>query len=78
MGEQVCPINPSISTPLRPLEGEWIWDTTIRSSAQLPVVEASQNLTLLLADGTNVSVCNDPFSPYPTYDFTVVEGQNLW
>ena len=76
-GEQVCPINPSISTPLRPLEGEWIWDTTIRSSAQLPVVEASQNLTLLLADGTNVSVCNDPFSPYPTYDFTVVEGPEL-
>ena len=72
-----CPINPSISTPLRPLDGDWIWDGEIRTSAQLPVIESEQNLTLLLAANSNVSLCTEPYSPYPSYEMEVVEGPEL-
>ena len=57
--------------------GAWVWDTTVRSSGYLPLVEAEQNLTLLMADGTNVSLCDDLFSPYPRVAFAVEEGPEL-
>jgi len=72
-----CPINASISTPPRPMDGDWVWDTSLRASGSIPLVESGQNLTLLLADGDNVSICNDAFSPYPKTRFTVVEGPEL-
>ena len=76
--EEQCPLNASLSTPPRPMEGgEWVWDTTVRTSGYLPLVEAEQNLTLLMAEGTNVSLCDDLFSPYPRVAFTVEEGPEL-
>jgi hypothetical protein len=72
-----CPINASISTPPRPMDGDWVWDTSLRASGSIPLVESGQNLTLLLTDGDNVSICNDAFSPYPKTRFTVVEGPEL-
>ena len=73
-----CPLNASLSTPPRPMDGgAWVWDTTVRSSGYLPLVEAEQNLTLLMVDGTNVSLCDDLFSPYPRVAFAVEEGPEL-
>lgn len=76
--EEQCPLNASLSTPPRPLEGgEWVWDTSVRSSGYLPLIEDEQNLTLMMAEGTNVSLCDDLFSPYPRVAFTVEEGPEL-
>ena len=72
-----CPINASISTPPRPMDGDWVWDTSLRASGSIPLVESGQNLTLLLEEGDNVSICNDAFSPYPKTRFVVVEGPEL-
>lgn len=72
-----CPINGSISTPPRPMDGQWTWDMSLRASGAIPLVEAGQNLTLLLNEGENVSVCTDAFSPYPKAVFEVVEGPEL-
>lgn len=75
--EPTCPINASISTPSRPLEGDWIWDTSVRASGFLPMVETGQNLTLLIDEGTNMTLCDEPFSPFPQVSFDVVEGPEL-
>jgi hypothetical protein len=72
-----CPVNASISTPPRPLEGEWIWDTDVFASGHLPVIEAEQNLTLLMRGGSNVSLCNDGYSAYPRVSFEVETGPEL-
>jgi hypothetical protein len=72
-----CPIDASISTPPRPLNGDWIWDTTVFASGHLPLIEEEQNMTLLMADGANMSVCSDSFSPYPDYEFHVNRGPEL-
>ena len=76
-GDASCPINATISTPARPLEGEWVWDTSIRSSGNLPLVEQDQRLTLQIASGTRVSLCKSTFSPYPEVAFDAVEGPEL-
>ena len=73
----ICPINASISTPPRPLDSEWIWDTMVRSSGNVPLIETGQNLTLLIEEGTNLTLCSDPFSPYPEVSFAVERGPEL-
>jgi hypothetical protein len=72
-----CPINASISTPPRPLEGEWIWDTSVFASGHLPLIESGQNMTLLIAEDSNMSVCTDAFTPYPQFAFHVKRGPEL-
>ena len=73
-----CPINSSISTPARPQDGsDWIWDTKVRASGDIPLIETNQNLTLLMPEGANMSLCNDLFNPYPAISFPVVEGPEL-
>tara|TARA_A200000159_G_scaffold164057_2_gene192320 strand:+ start:407 stop:2941 length:2535 start_codon:yes stop_codon:yes gene_type:complete len=73
-----CPINSSISTPARPQDGSaWIWDTKVRTSGDIPLIESNQNLTLLMSEGANMSLCKDLFNPYPSITFPVVEGPEL-
>ena len=73
-----CPINSSISTPARPQDGSaWIWDTKVRTSGDIPLIESNQNLTLLMSEGANMSLCQDLFNPYPSISFPVVEGPEL-
>ena len=73
-----CPINSSISTPARPQDGsDWIWDTKVRASGDIPLIESNQNLTLLMSEGANMSLCKDLFNPYPAISFPVVEGPEL-
>ena len=73
-----CPINASISTPARPQDDSpWIWDLEVRSSGDLPLVEAEQNLTLQMPSGANMSLCKEVYNPYPSFSFSVVEGPEL-
>ncbi|MCH1539993.1 MAG: hypothetical protein L7S56_00965 [Candidatus Poseidonia sp.] len=75
--EDGCKINGEISTPSRPIEGEWIWDTALRSSGSMPLIEEGQNLTVLMTEGINMSVCNDAFNPYPRLSWGVEQGPEL-
>ncbi len=79
IGNEFCPINPTISTPSRPLDGPWIWDTTVFKIGSLPAVETGQNLTLLMAEGSNASLCSnsEPFDPYPRLKFDVHAGPEM-
>ena len=71
-----CPIDPSISTPPRPKDGsDWIWDMDVRASGRL--IEVEQNLTLLIPDQTNLSLCKETFNPYPSLFFPTVRGPEL-
>ena len=77
MDAEQCPLDASLSTPVRPESGPWVWDMVLRSSAKLPVLQATQSMTVLMPDGANVSLCRDPFNPYPDLSFDVVEGPEL-
>ncbi|MEL0181687.1 MAG: hypothetical protein VW872_01345, partial [Candidatus Poseidoniales archaeon] len=78
MNADHCPINASISTPARPQDNSpWIWDLEVRSSGDLPLVEAEQNLTLQMPSGANMSLCKETYNPYPSLSFSVVEGPEL-
>ncbi|MGB0312834.1 MAG: hypothetical protein ACPGDD_02985, partial [Poseidonia sp.] len=78
MNADHCPINASISTPARPQDDSpWIWDLEVRSSGDLPLVEAEQNLTLQMPSGANMSLCKETYNPYPSLSFSVVEGPEL-
>jgi len=77
MDSEHCPLNASLNTPIRPESGPWIWDMNLRSSAKLPSVQNTQNLTVLMPDGANISLCRDAFNPYPDLSFEVVEGPEL-
>ena len=73
-----CPINASISTPARPQDDNpWIWDLEVRSSGDLPLIEAEQNLTLLMPDGANMTLCKEMYNPYPSLSFDVLKGPEL-
>ena len=73
----VCAINTTMSNPPSPVSGPWVWDTNVREAGHMPSIEAGQPLTLNIDDGTNVSVCSDPFSPYPRLKFQVTQGPEL-
>jgi hypothetical protein len=72
-----CAINTTMSPPARPAVGPWIWDTSVRHAGHMPAVDAGEQLTLLMLDGSNHSVCSDPFSPYPRLNFDVHEGPEM-
>ena len=73
-----CPINPNISNPARPQDDSpWIWDFEVRSFGDLPKIEPDENLTLLMPDGANMSLCKDTYNPYPSLSFSVMEGPEL-
>jgi len=75
-GEQ-CPIDSHISTPPSPMDGEWIWDMSVRDAGQVPLIENETNLTLLMEDGINVSLCQNQLNPNPQMTFAVEQGPEL-
>ena len=77
MGAEQCLLNASLNRPVRPESGPWIWDMNLRAYAKLPAIKPAQNLTVLMPDGANVSLCRDAFNPYPDLSFEVVEGPEL-
>lgn len=72
-----CDINTTMSPPARSAVGPWIWDTSVRKAGHIPAVDAGEQLVLLMSDGSNHSVCSDPFSPYPRLNFDVEAGPEL-
>ena len=77
MDAEHCPLNASLNTPVRPESGPWIWDMNLRTAAQLPSLQPTQNLTLLVPDGANLTLCRDTYNPYPDLSFEVVRGPEL-
>ena len=47
----------------------------VRASGR--VIEVEQNLTLLIPDQTNLSLCKETFNPYPSLLFPTVRGPEL-
>ena len=72
-----CPLNPVVSVPTKPSQGQWVWNTNIKPIARIPQVEGSSNLTMLVEPSKNISVCDDSFNPYPMYQMTSIEGPEL-
>ena len=74
---EFCPIDAIVSVPTRPSQGDWIWNTNIRSIAHIPEITSPQNLTMLVESGSILSLCPQSFNPYPSYQFEVDEGPEL-
>ncbi len=75
-GEQ-CPIDAHISIPPSPQDGEWVWDMSVRNAGQIPLIVNETNLTLLMEDGVNVSLCQNQLNPNPQTTFAVEQGPEL-
>ena len=74
---QQCPIDSHISTPPSPLDGDWIWDMSVRKEGQIPAIVNETNLTLIMEEGLNVSLCQNQLNPNPQTTFTVEQGPEL-
>lgn len=72
-----CPIDAHISTPPSPQDGEWIWDMSVRSAGQIPLIENNTNLTLIMEDGQTISLCQNQLNPNPQTLFSVEQGPEL-
>ena len=75
-GDQ-CPIDSHISTPPSPSEGDWIWDMSVRKEGQIPAIVNETNLTLMMEEGVNVSLCQNQLNPNPQISFAVEQGPEL-
>ena len=72
-----CPINAALSTPLRPAQGDWVWDMAVFSTGQIPSLEGNQSLNIKADSGSKLMICNNMFSPYPALEFPIKEGPEL-
>ena len=73
-----CPLNPSLSIPPSPAEGEWIWDLDVRTISNIPSVNnVNQSLTVQMTDGASMHVCSPSLTVEPKFNFTVEEGPEL-
>jgi hypothetical protein len=76
--DALCPLDPSLSIPPAPSEGEWIWDLDVRKISNIPSVNhANQSLTIQMSDGASMHVCAPSLSVEPRFNFTVEEGPEL-
>ncbi len=76
--DALCPLDPSLSIPPAPSEGEWIWDLDVRKISNIPSVNhANQSLTIQMSDGASMHVCAPYLSVEPRFNFTVEEGPEL-
>lgn len=72
-----CPIDSHISTPPSPQNGDWVWDMSVRTTGQIPLIEEGANLTLKADDGSTVSLCPNTLNPSPQLSFGVETGPEL-
>jgi len=76
--DALCPLDPALSIPPAPSEGEWIWDADVRKISNIPsITDANQSLTLQMSDGASMHVCAPQLSVIPSFNFTVEEGPEL-
>ncbi len=52
-----CPTEQTTSVPLRPIEGDWIWDLAVKRSGRIPIVE-QQILTILAPEHSVITWCS--------------------
>ena len=73
-----CPLDPTLSIPPAPSEGEWIWDINVRKISNIPsVTDENQSLTVQMSDGASMHVCAPQLSTEPRFNFSVEEGPEL-
>ena len=72
--ESYCPTDSTPTTPPIPLEGEWIWDMRVISTAQIPVVTNSTPLRFKAED--SILACNLG-ATLPNDIWNVTQGPNI-
>jgi len=76
--DALCPLNPALSIPSTPTEGEWIWDLDVRKISNIPAVQdVNQSLSVRMSDGASMHVCSPQLSVEAKFNFTVEEGPEL-
>ncbi len=74
----LCPLDPSLSIPPAPSEGQWIWDLDVRKISNIPAVNsANDSLVVQMSDGSSMHVCSPELSVEPKFNFTVEQGPEL-
>ncbi len=71
---ETCPTDSTPTTPPIPIEGEWIWDMRVISTAQVPVVTKSTPLRFKADE--SIMACNLG-ATLPNDVWNVIEGPNL-
>ena len=76
--EDLCPLDPSLSIPPAPSEGQWIWDLDVRKISNIPAVNsANESLVVHMSDASSMHVCSPELSIEPKFNFTVEQGPEL-
>ena len=76
--DALCPLDPALSIPPAPSEGQWIWDLDVRKISNIPSVsDENQSLIVQMSDGSSMHVCAPELSVEPRFNFTVEEGPEL-
>ena len=76
--DALCPLDPALSIPPAPSEGQWIWDLDVRKISNIPSVsDENQSLVVQMSDGSSMHVCAPELSVEPRFNFTVEEGPEL-
>ena len=76
--DSLCPLDPALSIPPAPSEGQWVWDLEVRKISNIPsVTDGNQSLNIQMSDGASMHVCAPQLSVEPTFNFTVEEGPEL-
>ena len=76
--DSLCPLDPALSIPPAPSEGQWVWDLEVRKISNIPsVTDGNQSLYIQMSDGASMHVCAPQLSVEPKFNFTVEEGPEL-
>ncbi len=76
--DDLCPLDPSLSIPPAPSEGQWIWDLDVRKISNIPAVNnANESLVVQMSDDSSMHVCSPELSVEPKFNFTVEQGPEL-
>jgi len=73
--EGECPSEQTTSVPLRPIEGDWIWDLLVKRSGRIPIVE-EQVLKILAPEDSIITWCSGGEDLLRT-DYLVSYGPSL-
>jgi len=76
--DDLCPLDPSLSIPPSPSEGQWVWDLDVRKISNIPAVNsANDSLVVQMSDDSSMHVCSPELSIEPKFNFTVEQGPEL-
>ena len=76
--DSLCPLDPALSIPPAPSEGQWVWDLDVRKISNIPsVIDGNQSLKIQMSDESSMHVCAPQLSVEPKFNFTVEEGPEL-